>query len=110
MSILPTPSIAFDTKLLIILRLSQRLRMVVSGITVVCDFTKYVVAIAVADKSTNIFTKVIFENFLLKYGTMKTFTTDHGAEGRYTVISAIFQNRQTDTKSLSPAESWYGGT
>jgi len=41
--------------------------------TLICDLTKYLVHIPVANKSENTVEKAIFENCILKYGPMKKF-------------------------------------
>nr|AAL90422.1 RH61266p [Drosophila melanogaster] len=55
-------------------------------VTLICDLTKYLVTIPVANKSANTVAKAIFENFILKYGPMKTFISDMGTEYKNNVI------------------------
>jgi len=59
------------------------------AVTLICDLTKYLVAIPIANKSANTVAKAIFESFILKYGPMKTFITDMGAEYKNSIISDL---------------------
>jgi len=43
------------------------------SVTVICDLTKYLFAIPIANKSANTVSKAILESFILRYGPMKTF-------------------------------------
>lgn len=58
-------------------------------ITLICDLTKYLVAIPIANKSASTVAKAIFESFILKYGPMKTFITDMGTEYRNTIMNEL---------------------
>jgi len=50
------------------------------AVTLICDLTKYLVAIPIANKSASTVAKAIFESFILRYGPIKTFTSDMGTE------------------------------
>lgn len=50
------------------------------AVTMICDMSKYLVTIAVPDKSARTLAKAIFENFILIYGAMKSIRTDLGTE------------------------------
>ena len=45
-----------------------------------CDFTKYLVTIAIPDKSANTVARAIFEQFIWIYGLMNTIKSDLGTE------------------------------
>jgi len=49
-----------------------------NAVTLICDLSKYLVAIPVPNKNANTVAKAIFESFILKCGPMKTFITDIG--------------------------------
>ena len=57
--------------------------------TLICDLTKYLVAIPVKNKSATTVAKAIFESFILKYGPMKTFITDMGTEYKNSIINDL---------------------
>lgn len=50
------------------------------AVTMICDFTKYLVTIPIADKSAKTVAQAIFENFVLIYGKMKSIKSDLGTE------------------------------
>ena len=47
------------------------------AITLICDLTKYLITIPIANKSANTVAKPIFENFVLQYGPMEMNTKMH---------------------------------
>lgn len=49
-------------------------------LTIICDLTKYLVAIPMTDKSAKSVAKALFENFILTYSVMKSIRTDRGTE------------------------------
>lgn len=51
-----------------------------SVVTLVCDLTKYLVCIPIADKSAVSVARAIFEQFVLIYGPMSSIRTDMGTE------------------------------
>jgi len=59
------------------------------AVTLICDLTKYLVAISVANKSANTVAKAIFESFILIYGPTKTFITDMGTEYKNSIINDL---------------------
>lgn len=59
------------------------------AVTLICDLTKYLVAIPIANKSAKTVAKAIFESFILKYGPMKTFITDMGTEYKNSIITDL---------------------
>lgn len=50
------------------------------AVTLICDFTKYLVCIPIPDKTARTVAQAIFENFILVYGKMKTIRSDLGTE------------------------------
>lgn len=81
MIVTQTPITAFDTVL--IDTIGPLPRSVLGNeyaITIICDLTKYLVTIPVADKSAGKVARAIFESFVLKNGPMKTFITDMDTE------------------------------
>jgi len=59
------------------------------AVTLICDLTKYIVAIPVPNKNANTVAKAIFESFILKYGPLKTFMTDMGTEHKNSIINDL---------------------
>lgn len=49
-------------------------------VTLICDLSKYLVAIPTVDKSAKSIAQAIFEHFVLIYGPMKSIRTDLGTE------------------------------
>ena len=58
-------------------------------VTLICDLTKYLVAIPIKNKSANNVAKAIFENFILKFGLMKTFISDMGTEYKILILTDL---------------------
>lgn len=50
------------------------------ALTLICDFTKYLVTIPIPDKSAKTVAQAIFENFILIYGKMNAIKSDLGTE------------------------------
>jgi len=61
------------------------------AVTLICDLTKYLVAIPIPNKNANTVAKATFENFILKYGPVKTFITDMGTEYKNSIINDLWK-------------------
>jgi len=59
------------------------------AVTLICDLTKYLVAIPIANKSANTDAKAIFESFMLRYGPIKTFISDMGTKYKNSIINEL---------------------
>lgn len=59
------------------------------AITLVCELTKYLVAIPIVDKSAKSIARAIFEEFILIYGPMRSLRTDRGTEYTNEIIAEI---------------------
>jgi len=59
------------------------------AVTIICDLTKYLVTVPIPNKSAKSVAKAIFENFILKYGPMKTIITDMGTEYKNQIIDDL---------------------
>lgn len=59
------------------------------AVTLICDLTKYLVALPVPDKSSKTIAKAMFESFVLTYGPMRTMVTDMGTEYRNSLINDL---------------------
>lgn len=59
------------------------------AITMICDLTKYLISVAVENKSAETVAKAIFDNFILIYGPMKTIKTDLGTEYRNQIMQEL---------------------
>lgn len=79
--ITPTPTKAFD---IVVIDTVGPLPKSDSGheyaVTIMCDLTKYLIAVPVENKSAKSIAKAIFEEFVLIYGPMKKILTDMGTE------------------------------
>lgn len=58
-------------------------------LTLICDLTKFLIAIPLADKSAKTIARAIFEHFVLIYGPMKSIRTDRGTEYRNELITEL---------------------
>lgn len=58
-------------------------------VTIICELTKYLVNIPVCNKSAKEVAKAIFEQFILKYGPMKTILTDEGTEYKNEIVAEL---------------------
>ena len=65
-------------------------------VTLICDLTKYLVAIPIKNKSANNVAKAIFENFILKFGPMKTFISEMGTEYKYQILTVYVDQESHD--------------
>ncbi|XP_067622234.1 retrovirus-related Pol polyprotein from transposon 412 isoform X2 [Eurosta solidaginis] len=59
------------------------------AVTMICDFSKYLVTVAVPDKSAKTIACAIFETFILTYGTMKAIRSDLGTEYKNELFSEL---------------------
>lgn len=90
MIITPTPPRAFDTVIVdTIGPLPKSEHGNEYAVTLICDLTKYLVAIPICDKSAKTIARAIFENFILTYGPMKTFISDMGTEYKNTILTEL---------------------
>lgn len=61
----------------------------VYAVTMLCDFSKYLVAIPIPNKSAEQVAKAIFEKFILIYGPMRSIRTDRGSEYRNELMDEL---------------------
>lgn len=61
----------------------------VYAVTMICDFSKYLVVVPIPNKSATEVAKAIFEKFILIYGPMKSILTDRGTEYRNELIQEL---------------------
>lgn len=59
------------------------------ALTMICDLSKYLIAVPLKTKSAEEVAKAIFENFILKFGPMKEIRSDMGTEYRNELISEL---------------------
>lgn len=52
----------------------------VYAVTLICELTKYLVAIPITEKKADVVARAIFEKFVLAYGPMRAIRTDRGSE------------------------------
>jgi len=90
LTITETPQRAFDR--VIVDTIGPLLRSETGNeyaVPLICDLPKYLVTIHIPDKSAKTVAKAILENFILKYGPMKTFITDMGTEYKNSIIEDL---------------------
>lgn len=61
----------------------------VYAITMICDLSKYIIAVPAASKDAKTVAKAIFENLILTFGNVKQFLTDCGTEYMNQVFSEL---------------------
>ena len=59
------------------------------GITIICDLSKYLIAVPIANKNAALVSKVLVANCILIYGSVKTILTDQGTEYNKEIIGKI---------------------
>lgn len=92
MVLTPTPQRPFDIVILdTIGPLPKSNNENIYAVTLICDLTKYLVAIAIPNKEAKTIAKAIFENFVLIYGPMKNVRTDLGTEYKNKIIDELFK-------------------
>lgn len=60
-----------------------------SILTMMCDLSKYLIAVPMADKSAKTIARAIFEQFILTFGPMKSIRTDLGTEFKNEVMTEL---------------------
>ena len=96
LKITDTPINAFDT---IVVDTIGPLPKSVNGneyaVTLICDLTKYLIAIPVQNKSAKTVAKAIFESFVLHYGPMKILLSDMGTEYKNALLNDLCNYMKT---------------
>lgn len=59
------------------------------ALTMMCDFTKFLVAAPMPNKSAKAIAKTMFDHFILKFGPMKSIRSDLGTEFKNELINEI---------------------
>lgn len=86
----PTPTKAFDIVVLdTIGPLPQSNYGNKYALTLMCDLSKYLITIAIPDKSAQTVARAIFENFILVYGKMGTIKSDLGTEFKNEIVREL---------------------
>lgn len=90
MVITPTPMKPFDV---VIIDLIGKLKRTVSGheyaVTIICDLTKYLITVPIANKESSTVAQAIFENLILKFGCPKNIRTDRGTEFKCQIVDEL---------------------
>lgn len=88
--ITPTPAKAFDIVIIDTIGPLPRSESENEyAVTIMCDLTKYLVAIPVPNKSAKFIAKAIMENFILTYGPMTKILTDMGTEYMNQILTEL---------------------
>jgi len=67
--------------------------------TLLCDLSKYLVAVPVQNKNAKTVAKAISEEFILKNGPINPFITDMGTEYKNSIIEHLCENLNISTPS-----------
>lgn len=59
------------------------------AVTLICDLTKYLIAVAIPNKEASTVAKAIFENLILKFGCPKNIRTDLGTEYKNSIVREL---------------------
>lgn len=90
MTITPTPQRPFDVVIIdTIGPISKSHAGNQYAVTMMCDLTKFLVSVAIPNKTAREVAKAIFENFILIYGPMKELRSDMGTEYRNELVSEL---------------------
>lgn len=86
----PTPQTAFDIVIIdTIGPFKPSYQGNVYAVTLICELTKYVVAVPIPNKEAKTVARAIFEHFILIYGPMRQITTDLGTEYKNEVMKEL---------------------
>lgn len=103
MTIIDTPQGTFDT---VVIDTVGPLAKTDNGneyiVTLICDLSKYLIAIPTNSKDANTVARAIFEKFVLIYGPMKEIRTDQGTEYKNQIMSKLFELMGTKHKFSTP--------
>ena len=92
MVVTPTPQKPFDV---VIVDTMGPLNVTENGnkyiLCLVCDLSKYLVAIPIKNKEAKTVAKAIFEGFILIYGVMSEIRTDLGTEFNNSLVSELLE-------------------
>lgn len=95
MTITATPIKPFDV---VIIDTIGPLQRSLSGnnyaVTIICDLTKFLIAVSVPNKEAGTVAKAIFENLILKFGCPKNIRTDLGTEYKNSIIKELCELMQ----------------
>lgn len=90
MKITYTPQSVFDTVIVdTIGPLPKSDNNNVYAVTMICDFSKYLISVPIPNKEANTVAKAIFEHFILIYGIMKQIRSDCGTEYKNEIIKCL---------------------
>ena len=64
-------------------------------VTIMCDLTKYLIAVPVANKEANTVARAIVNNLFLTFGPFCEIKTDQGTEYNNAVLTELFNILQT---------------
>lgn len=103
MEITPTPQRPFDVVIIdTVGPLPTTIQHHRYALTMICDFSKYLVTVPLRTKTANEVAKAIFEHFILRFGPMREIRTDMGTEYRNEVIRELCKLMNI-TQSMSTA-------
>lgn len=72
------------------------------AVTIICDLTKYFIAVPIPTKHAKTIARAIFENYILVYGCMKTMLTDMGTEYKNSIFEELCQLLKVEHKTSTP--------
>lgn len=80
------------------------------AITVLCDLTKYLIAIPIPNKEANTVAKALFENVILVYGLFSEIRTDCGTEYKNQILDCLWKLLDVSSKFSTPYRHQTVGT
>lgn len=90
MKITPTPQGAFDIVIIdTIGPITKSERGNTYAVTIICDLTKHLTIVPIANKEAHTVARAIFENFILTFSVMKSIRTDLGTEYRNQILNKL---------------------
>lgn len=90
MTITPTPRKPFDVLIVDTIGPLPKSEMNnLYAVTMMCDFSKYLVTVAIPNKEAKTIAKAIFENLILIFGPFRELRTDMGTEYKNEVITEL---------------------
>lgn len=69
------------------------------ALTMICDLTKYLIVVAIPDKSAKTVARAIFENFILIYGPARKILSDMGTEYKNQTIEELYKLLNVEYKT-----------
>lgn len=80
------------------------------AVTVMCDLTKYLIAIPIPNKEANTVARVVFQNVILIYGLFTEIRSDCGTEYNNKILEELWKILEINVKYSTPYRHQTVGT